>query len=140
MPPPAAHPNYPPRDLADFAALAQSGRSIRIVGNEGQGTGACNVVWLKVHELGGTPEQVAADLVQMAIARKVIFSSCGGYIFGTTNLSFCNCYIGEHGYLQVDRAQNGPGAGKMKLTFSITDTDTSSPGDWQVVLDQPDEP
>jgi hypothetical protein len=51
---------------------------------------------------------------------------------------FCNCYTGDHGLLVIERGPNyEPAPGKMRLTFSVKDTQ-DSPGDWIVVAQAPD--
>lgn len=139
MPPPAAHPNYPPQTLADLVALGDRGLHRRLVGMEDGPIGFCAVAWVKTHELDGTPpEQIAADLVQIAFQRHVFFSSCGGYVYGTTFLGYCNCYLGDHGLLTINRGPDrGEPPGKMLVTFAASDT-AASPGDWTVTLDAPD--
>jgi hypothetical protein len=97
------------------------------------------MVWDRVYEVDGSPaRQVAADLMQVAIARRIIYASCAGYVYGTTNLSYCNCYRGDHGLLAFDREPEEVAAGKMKVTFSASDSDPNP--DWQLVVDAPSRP
>ena len=139
LPPPNSQPAYPPADLGDVVALADRGVQRRFIGAETQPVDYCAREWNKVYEPEDTPPaQIAADLVKVAIDRKAIFESCGGFIYGTTNRAFCNCYTGDHGLLVLDR---GPGyeptGGKMRMTFSLSDT-AESPQDWSVIVDAPD--
>ena len=139
LPSPSAHPTYPPADLADVVALANRGVPRRFIGAETQQVDYCTRQWNKVYEPDGTPpRQIAADLVKVAIDRKAIFESCGGFIYGTTNRAFCNCYTGDHGLLVLDRGPNyEPASGKLRMTFSVSDT-ADSPDDWSAVIDAPD--
>jgi hypothetical protein len=138
LPSPSVEPNYPPVNLADLVALADRGVSRRFIGAEAQDLHTCTKEWNRVFEPDGTPpEQIASDLMKVAINRKVIFNSCGGYIYGTVDPSFCNCYRGDHGYLVIDRGPNfEPAPGQMLVTFSLRDTDTS-PHDWEVIVPAP---
>jgi hypothetical protein len=139
LPPASVDPNYPPADLGDVVALAARGVPRRFIGAETQQVDYCARQWNKVYEPDGTPPgQIAADLVKVAIDRKAIFESCGGFIYGTTNRAFCNCYTGDHGLLVLDRGPGyEPSSGKMRMTFSVSDT-AASPGDWTAVVDAPD--
>lgn len=134
-------PSYPPANLGDVASLSARGVHRQFVGMEDQQVDTCTRAWNKVVEPDGTPpQQIAADLVKVAVDRKALFNSCGGFVYGTVDRSYCNCYRGDHGLLTIDR---GPGyepvAGKMKLTFVVKET-TASPGDWEAVVDAPDRP
>ena len=81
---------------------------------------------------------MAADLIKVSIQRRVLLSSCGGFIFGTTNRTFCNCYRGDHGYLVIERGpEAAPEPGKMRLYFSA-DENKVSPGDWQLTVAEVD--
>ena len=139
MPPPNAEAVYPQRDLGDVVALADRGVARRFIGAETQQLEGCTREWNKVYEPDGTPpNQIAADLLKVAIDRKAIFESCGGFVYGTTNRAFCNCYTGDHGLLVIERGPNyEPAPGKMRLTFSVKDTQ-DSPGDWILVAQAPD--
>jgi len=140
MPSPAADPAYPPKTLADLVGLADRGANRRFIGMEGQALGpACNRGWMRIYEPAGlAPRQMAEDLLKVSIERFAFQKSCGAYIFGTTATHYCNCYHAEHGYMEIDR---GPGAepapGKMSVFFALNDKDTTSPEDWQVVVDAP---
>lgn len=139
LPLPSAHPSYPPADLADVVALAAHGVPRRFIGAETQQVDYCTRQWNKVYEPDGTPpRQIAADLVKVAIDRKALFESCGGFIYGTTNRAFCNCYTGDHGLLVIERGPGyEPASGEMRMTFSVSDT-ADSPDDWTAVVDAPD--
>ncbi len=93
---------------------------------------------MRIYEPAGTsPEQTAADLLEVAIQRRVLTTSCGGYIFGTTNDAFCNCYHGDHGYLEIDRGLEAePAPGQMTVSFSVTELGFS-PDDWSVEVPAP---
>ena len=138
LPPPAVKPNYPPLNLADLVALANRGVPRRFIGAEAQDLHVCSKEWNRIFEPDGTPpQQIAADLMKVALDRRVIFNSCGGYIYGTVDRSYCNCYRGDHGYLVLDRGPNfEPAPGQMLVTFSVRDTETS-PGDWEVTVEAP---
>jgi hypothetical protein len=139
LPSPNSNPAYPPANLGDVVALADRGVARRFIGAETQPVDNCAREWNKVYEPDGTPpRQIAADLVKVAIDRRAIFESCGGFVYGTTNRAFCNCYTGDHGLLVIDRGPGyEPATGKMRLTFSVSDT-VESAGDWSAVLDAPD--
>jgi hypothetical protein len=134
-----ADPAYPPRDLGDVVALAGRGVPRRFIGAETQQLEGCTREWNKVYEPDGTPpQQIAADLTKVAIDRKAIFESCGGFVYGTTNRAFCNCYTGDHGLLSIERgAYDEPAPGEMRLTFVVSDTQASA-GDWSLVATAPD--
>jgi hypothetical protein len=139
LPSPGAHPAYPPKDLADVVALADAAKTRRFIGMEDQQLDNCDRAWMRVLEPDGTPpRQVAADLMHVAIQRKGIFSSCGVFVYGTTDPSYCNCYRGDHGLLVIDRGPNyEPAPGMMRVTFSVRDTEASAQ-DWSVVMVAPD--
>jgi len=76
--------------------------------------------------------------LQVSIERFAFQKSCGAYIFGTTDTHYCNCYHAEHGYMEIDRGPGvEPAPGKMSVFFALNDKDTTSPEDWQVVVDAP---
>lgn len=139
LPPPHAHPNYPPTNLGDLSALAQAGVQRSFIVGEGQHLSRCSRAWDEVYEPAGTPsKQIAADLLNVAIQRRVLLTSCGGFVFGTTDRTFCNCYHGDHGYLVIERGpEAAPEPGKMRVYFSA-DENKVSPGDWQLTVDQVD--
>ena len=139
LPSPSLHPSYPPKDLGDVVALAAEAKTRRFIGMEDQPLDNCDRAWNRVLEPDGTPpRQIAADLMRVAIQRKGIFSSCGVFVYGTIDPSYCNCYRGDHGLLVVDRGPNyEPAPGMMRLTFSVRDTE-ASPGDWSAVMVAPD--
>lgn len=138
LPPPSLHPNYPPANLADLVALARRGVPRRFIGAEGQALSTCSRAWNKVYEPDGTPpDQIAADLMKVAIDRHAALTSCGGFIYGTTNRAYCNCYTGDHGLLVINRGPDvEPAPGKMLVTFSLNDSQVS-PEDWEVIVDTP---
>jgi len=140
MPPPAADPSYPPQTLAGLVGLAARGADQRFIGMEGQALGpACNRGWMCVYEPAGlAPRQMAEDLLKVSIERFAFQKSCGAYIFGTTDTHYCNCYHAENGYMEIDRGPGlEPAPGKMSVFFALNDKDTTSPEDWQVVVDAP---
>ena len=140
MPSPAADPSYPPKTLADLVGLAARGANRRFIGMEGQALGpACNRGWMRVYEPAGiAARQMAEDLLRVSIERFAFQKSCGAYIFGTTDTHYCNCYHAEHGYMEIDRGPGvEPAPGKMSVFFALNDKDTTSPEDWQVVVDAP---
>lgn len=138
LPPPSAHPHYPPSNLGDLVALAQQGTQRRFLGAEGQNLGPCSRGWERILEPDGTAsEQKAADLVMFAMSKNLLTKSCGGMVFGTTNDAYCNCYHGENGYLEVDRGPaQEPAPGKMEVIFEATENQ-STPGDWDITVDAP---
>lgn len=138
LPPANAHPNYPPTNLGDLVALAQQGTPRRFLGAEGQNLGPCSRGWDRIFEPDGTSsQQTAADLVMFAMSKKLLTTSCGGMVFGTTNDAFCNCYHGEHGYLEIDRGPaQEPSPGKMQVIFEAVQ-DQTTPGDWDITVDAP---
>lgn len=138
LPPPSAHPNYPPAELADLVALAQQGVPRRFIGAEGQNLGPCSRGWDRIFEPDGTTsQQRAADLLMFAMSKRMLTTSCGGMVFGTTNDAFCNCYHGDHGYLEIDRGPaQEPAPGKMDVIFEATENQTA-PGDWDITVDAP---
>lgn len=140
LPPPSTHPNYPPVNLADVVALGQQGTPRRFLGAEGQTLGACSRGWDRILEPDGTSsQQKAADLVMFAMSKSLLTKSCGGMVFGTTNVAFCNCYHGDHGYLEIDRGPaQEPAPGKMEVIFEATENQTT-PGDWDITVDAPSE-
>ena len=138
LPSPSLHPHYPPVDLADVVALSSTGVARRFLGAEGQNLGPCSRGWERIYEPDGTnSQQTAADLVAFAMSRQLLTKSCGGMVFGTTNDAHCNCYHGDHGYLEIDR---GPGQepvpGKMQVLFEVVENEVS-PGDWEITVDAP---
>jgi len=141
LPPPSAHPNYPPKDLADLVALAEQGIDRRFLGGEGQHLESCSRAWDRVYEPNGvSPKQTAADLLKVAIERRVLLRSCGGFIFGTTSFDNhdCNCYHGENGYLEIDRGKEArPSPGKMLIIFEAKQNHDSA-SNWSVIVDQAD--
>ena len=139
LPPPSDHPQYPPANLADLSALASRGMERSFIVGEGQHLSRCSRAWDEVYEPAGTaPRQMAADLLKVAIDRRVLLTSCGGFIFGTTDRKFCNCYHGDHGYVVIERGPEGaPTPGKMRIYFSVDDNKVS-PDDWQVTVEQVD--
>ena len=137
LPPASLHPNYPPQNLADLVALAQRGTSLRFIGGEGQFLTSCSVAWDRFYEPSESAQQIAADLVKAAIDRQVLTRSCGGYVYGTTNAAFCNCYHGDHGLLTVNRGPDlEPAPGMMLVIFCRTEFDTS-PDDWLLTVPAP---
>jgi len=138
LPPPSANATYPPASLADVVALAGSGVERRFIGAEGQPLTYCSRAWMRIYEPDGlSPKQEAADLLKVSIERHVLTKSCGGFIFGTTNTAYCNCYHANHGYLDIERGPEGePSPGKMTVSFSLTDI-SESPSDWSVTVDEP---
>lgn len=137
MPTPAADPAYPPATLADLVGIANRGLNRRFIGMEGQSLGpSCNRAWMRVYEPAGIgPEQMAADLLKVSIARYAFQKSCGGMVFGTMDAHYCNCYHAEHGYLEIDRGSaSEPAPGKMLVFFALTD---KTPALWQVTVDAP---
>ena len=140
LPPPSAHPTYPPTNLADLSALARKGVERSFIVGEGQHLSRCSRAWDEIYEPAGTAaQQMAADLIKVAIQRRVLLTSCGGFIFGTTDRKFCNCYHGDHGYLVIERGpEAAPEPGKMRLYFSA-DENKVTPGDWQLTVDEVDE-
>jgi hypothetical protein len=139
LPPPSEHPRYPPVDLGDVVALADQGAERRWAGAEGQRLSRCSRGWERIQEPAGMPpRQIAADLLKVAIDRHILLTSCGGFIFGTMDLTPCNCYHGDHGYLEIDRGpEAAPEPGKMLIYFAA-DENKVSPGDWQITVDQAD--
>ena len=141
LPPPSSHPNYPPKDLADIVALADRGLDRRFLGGEGQHLESCSRAWDRVLEPDGvSPQQTAADLLQVAIEHRVLLTSCGGFIFGTTKFDNhdCNCYHGENGYLEIDRGTEArPSVGKMQIIFEAKQNHPSA-SNWSVIVDQAD--
>ena len=140
LPPPNEHPSYPPIDLGDLVALSRQGTSRRFLGAEGQNLGPCSRGWDRIFEPDGTTsQQKAADLMAFAMAKQLLTRSCGGMVFGTTNDAFCNCYHGDHGYLEIDRGPaQQPAPGTMELIFEATENQMS-PGDWDITVDAPSE-
>jgi hypothetical protein len=140
-PAPAANPNYPPRDLADLAALAAKGVQRRPVWTESQPLELCAMGWTMIQEFDGTPsEQLAADLMRMAVQKKFLFASCGGNLFGSTDTTYCNCYRGDHGVMYIERGYSRqPAPGMMQVIFWVKDTG-DSPGDWRLTVPAPAEP
>ena len=139
MPPPAEHPNYPPQNLPDLIALADRGVARHFIGMEGQPIGqGCDRGWMRVYEPAGIPApQEAADLLKVSIQRHAFQESCGAYIFGTTDASYCNCYHAENGYIEIDRGPAAePAPGKMLVIFTQKDNE-ASPVDWRVEVDAP---
>ena len=138
LPPPSQVPAYPPASLADVVALAAGGVDRKFVGAEGQPLDYCSRAWMRIYEPDGlTPRQEAADLLKVSIERHVLTKSCGGFIFGTTNIAYCNCYHANHGYIDIERGPQGePSPGKMTVSFSLTDI-SESPSDWSVTVDEP---
>ena len=138
LPPPSTHPAYPPATLTDVVALANSGVDRKFIGAEGQALDFCSRAWMRIYEPAGlTPRQEAADLLKVSIERRVLTTSCGGFIFGTTNTAYCNCYHANNGYLAIERGPEGePSPGKMTVSFSITDI-SDSPSDWSATVDEP---
>jgi hypothetical protein len=137
MPAPAADPNYPPATLADLVGLAGRGVNRRFIGMEGQSLApACNRAWMRVYEPAGVaPRQMAEDLLKVSIARFALQKSCGGFIFGTTDAHYCNCYHAEHGYLEIDRGPAAePSPGMMQVSFALTDR---SPVLWEITVEAP---
>lgn len=132
------HPNYPPVDLADVVALAQQGMPRRFLGGEGQNLGPCSRGWDRIVEPDDTTsQQKAADLVMFAMSKNLLTKSCGGMVFGTTNDAFCNCYHGDHGYLEIDRGPaQEPAPGMMQLIFETAENQTT-PGDWDITVEAP---
>jgi len=139
LPPPSAHPSYPPKDLADIASLAAEAKPRRFIGMEDQPLDNCDRAWMRVFVPNGTPpREAAADLLHAAIQHYGIYSSCGAFVYGTTNTAYCNCYHGENGMLSIERGPAyEPAPGMMRVTFSVRETVTS-PGDWSVVMVAPD--
>ena len=141
LPPPSEHPNYPPKDLADIVALANRGADRRFLGGEGQHLESCSRAWDRVFEPNSvSPQQTAADLLKVAIEHRVLLTSCGGFIFGTTSFDNhdCNCYHGENGYLEIDRGNEArPAAGKMLIIFEAKQNHKST-SNWSVMVDQAD--
>jgi hypothetical protein len=140
-PAPAANPNYPPRDLADLAALAARGAGRRPVWTESQPLDLCAMGWTMIQEFDGTPpEQLAADLMRMAVQKKFLFASCGGNLFGSTDTTYCNCYRGDHGVLYIERGYSRqPAPGMMQVIFWVKDSG-DSPGDWRLTVPAPAAP
>ena len=140
LPAPSAHPSYPPAGLADLVALAQQGTSRRFLGAEGQNLGMCSRGWERIYEPGATPaQQEAADLMRFAMSKQLLTRSCGGMVFGTTNDTYCNCYHGENGYLEIDRGPaQEPAPGMMQVLFETVEGQTS-PGDWKITVEAPSE-
>ncbi len=138
LPAPSLHPRYPPVDLADVVALSGGGMTRRFLGAEGQNHGACSRGWERIYEPDGTAaQQTAADPVALAMSRHLLTKSCGGMVFGTTNDAFCNCYHGDHGYLEIDRGPaQEPAPGKMQLLFEAVENQVSA-GDWDITVDAP---
>jgi hypothetical protein len=138
LPPPSLHPNYPPVDLADLVALAQQGTARRFLVAEGQNLGPCSRGWDRIFEPDGTSsQQKAADLLMFAMTKNLLTKSCGGMVFGTTNDAFCNCYHGDHGYLEIDRGPaQEPSVGKMEVIFETAENQTA-PGDWDITVGAP---
>lgn len=138
LPPPSTHPRYPPVDLADVVALGGNGSQRRFLGAEGQNLGPCSRGWERLFEPDGTTsQQRAADLVMFAMSKQLFTKSCGGLLFGTTNDAYCNCYHGDHGYLEIDRGPaEEPAAGKMEVLFEQVENQVS-PGDWDITVDAP---
>ena len=139
LPSPSAHPSYPPKDLADIVALAAEAKPRRFIGMEDQPLDNCDRAWMRVFVLNGTPpREAAAELLHAAIQHYGIFSSCGAFVYGTTDTAYCNCYHGENGMLSIERGPNyEPSPGVMRLTFSVKET-VASPGDWTAVMVAPD--
>jgi len=140
-PAPAQRPNYPPRDLADLAALAQKGVDRRVGFTEGQPLDECSMGWTMFQEVEGTPPpQLAADLVHMAVKKGFMFQTCGGNLFGSLNIAYCNCYRGDHGVLYIERGPSRqPAPGMMQVVFWVRD-DADSPGDWRLTVPAPAAP
>lgn len=140
LPPPSAHPNYPPTNLADIVALANHGIERRFLGAEGQSLGPCSRGWERIYEPDGVDsQQKAADMVMFALSKQLFTKSCGGMVFATTTNDFaaCNCYHGEHGFLEVDRGSVvEPALGKMRIFFEAVQ-DQNSSGDWDITVDAP---
>lgn len=137
-PAPAAQPNYPPRDLADLSALAAEGIQRRPVWTESQPLDLCAMGWTMIQEVDGTrPEQVAADLMRMAVQKRFLFATCGGNLFGSTDTTYCNCYRGDHGVLYIERGPSRePAPGMMEVVFWVSDG-ADSPGDWRLTVPAP---
>lgn len=140
LPPASAHPNYPPKDLADIVALGGHGIERRFLGAEGQNLGPCSRGWERIYEPEGVDaKQKAADVVMFALSKRLFTQSCGGMVFGTTtnNFAACNCYHGEQGFLEIDRGSSvEPAPGKMRVFFEAVQ-DRNSPGDWDITVDAP---
>ena len=138
LPPPSTHPRYPPVDLADVVALGNDGVQRRFLGAEGQNLGPCSRGWERIFEPDGTTsQQKAADLVMFALSRHLFTKSCGGLVFGTTKDTYCNCYHGDHGYLEINRGPTQePAPGKMQVLFEEVENQVSG-GDWDITVDAP---
>lgn len=138
LPAAATNPNYPPMNLADVVALGDKGTVRRFIGAESQNLGQCYRGWERINEPAGLPsEQRAADVVAFAMSRQLLSHSCGGFVFGTTNDTYCNCYHGENGYLEIDRGPySEPAPGQMEIIFQSVE-DHPSAGDWDITVQAP---
>lgn len=61
------------------------------------------------------------------MSRHLLTKSCGGMVFGTTNDAYCNCYHGDHGYLEINRGPaQEPAPGRMQVLFEVVENQVSS--------------
>ena len=141
MPPPSVHPNYPPQSLADLAALAGRGVDRRVGFTEAQPLDLCSMGWTMILEPAGTsPEQEAADLMRMAVKKGFLYQTCGGNLFGSTDITYCNCYRGDRGVLYLERGPSRePSPGMMQVVFWVHDG-ADTPGDWRLTVPAPARP